>query len=333
MVSTLRDGSYVDPSLGRIRLARWAEQYLERSDRLRPATRAAYAGALRRQILPTLGQRPLASIRPLDVQEWAERLRAAGYSSGTIHLAYRVLRLVLEAARKDGRIGSNPAQNLRLKTSDRDSHQMRILEPPEIEILADAVESIEPRFRALIPFLAYTGLRIGEASALRTTNLNLAEREIVVTEGLSEGQVGPTKTGRRRVVSVPKLVVSELEHHLERFPPGRSRIVFASPQGGYLNRHNFYNRVWYPALRVAGLKGLRVHDLRHTAVSLAIRAGAGPREAMDFAGHSSIAVTMNVYGHLFPGQGLALADRLDDLAKTWRVAEQADAVRRAKKGL
>jgi hypothetical protein len=54
---------------------------------------------------------------------------------------------------------------------------------------------------------------------------------------------------------------------------------------------------------------------------------------MDFAGHSSIAVTMNVYGHLFPGQGLALADRLDDLAKTWRVAEQADAVRRAKKGL
>jgi integrase len=323
MVSTQREGSYVDPSLGRIPLARWADQYLERSDRLRPATKAAYAGALRRQILPTLGHRPLASMRPLDVQEWADRLRADGYSSGTIHLAYRVLRVVLEAARTDGRIASNPAQNLRLKTTDRDSQEMRILEPPEIQTLAETVESIEPRFRALIPFLAYTGLRIGEASALRTTNLNLAKREVVVTEGLSEGQVGPTKTGRRRVVSLPKLVVAELERHLERFLPTETGIVFASPQGGYLNRHNFYNRVWYPALKRAGLEGVRVHDLRHTAVSLAIRAGASPREAMDFAGHSSIAVTMNVYGHLFPGQGLSLADRLDELAKTWRVAEQA----------
>jgi integrase len=323
MLSTQRDGSYVDPSLGRITLAKWAEQYLERSDRLRPATKAAYGGALRRQILPGLGHRPLATIRPLDVQEWADKLRTAGYSSGTIHLAYRVLRAVLEGARKDGRIASNPAQNLRLKTTDRDSQEMRILEPPEIQTLADAVQSIEPRFRALIPFLAYTGLRIGEASALRTTNLNLAKREVVVAEGLSEGQLGPTKTGRSRVVSLPRLVVSELKRHLESFPPTEAGIVFASPQGGYLNRHNFYNRVWYPALKRAGLQGVRVHDLRHTAVSLAIRAGASPREAMDFAGHSSIAVTMNVYGHLFPGQGLSLADRLDELAQTWPAAKQA----------
>jgi integrase len=268
----------------------------------------------------------VASIRPLDVQKWADGLRAAGYSSGTIHLAYRVFRAVLEAARKDGRIGTNPAQNLRLKVTDGDSQEMRILEPPEIQTLAEAVESIEPRFRALIPLLAYTGLRIGEASALRTPNLNLAKREVVVTEGLSEGQVGPTRTGRGRVVSLPKLVVSELEHHLERFPPTEAGIVFSSPQGGYLNRHNFYNRVWYPSLKRAGLDGVRVHDLRHTAVSLAIRAGASPREAMDFAGHSSIAVTMNVYGHLFPGQGLSLADRLDELAQTWPQRGQASNV-------
>jgi len=323
IVSTQRNGSYVDPSLGQISLATWAGQYLESSDRLRLATKAAYSGALRRQILPTLGHRPVATIRPHDVQEWADKLRRAGYSSGTIHLAYRVLRAVLEAARKDGRIASNPAQNLRLKITDRDNQEMRILEPPEIQTLADAVESIEPRFRALIPFLAYTGLRIGEASALRTVNLNLAKREVTVTEGLSEGQLGRTKMGSSRVVSLPKLVVSELERHLERFPPTKAGIVFASPQGGHLNRHNFYNRVWYPALKRAGLEGVRVHDLRHTAVSLAIRAGATPREAMDFAGHSSIAVTMNVYGHLFPGQGLSLADRLDELAQTWPAPEQA----------
>jgi integrase len=321
MLSSQREGTYVDPLEGKVRLEKWWPQYLERANHLRPATRAAYEGAMRRQILPHLGRKPLASIRPTDLEHWAQKLRKAGYSSGTIHLAYRVLRAVLEAARKAGKIGTNPAHNLRLKVSDRDGHQMRILEPPEILALADAIEAIEPRYRALIPFLAYTGARIGEASALSMANLNLAKREVRVTEGISEGQVGPTKTGHKRVVSLPRLVVAELERHLERFPP-QNGLVFGTAQGHYLNRHNFYNRVWYPALKAAGLEGVRVHDLRHTAVSLAIKAGASPREAMDFAGHSSIAVTMNVYSHLFPGQGLDLADRLDQLAQSWPTAGQ-----------
>jgi integrase len=199
--------------------------------------------------------------------------------------------------------------------------------PPEIWRLAETVGSIEPRYRALIPFMAYTGLRMGEASALRLANLNLAHREVRVTESVSvvngHTHVGPTKTRRGRVVSLPRMVVTELERHVADFPPSPKGLVFGSPHGDYLNRHNFYNRVWYPALRASGLEGVRVHDLRHTAVSLAIRAGASPREAMDFAGHSSIAVTMNVYGHLFPGQGLSLADRLDELAQSWPRAEQA----------
>jgi integrase len=176
-------------------------------------------------------------------------------------------------------------------------------------------------------FLAYTGLRIGEAAALKMENLDLVGRSVRVLEAVSvvggKVYVGPTKAGHGRVISLMKLVVAELDRHLEQFPP-QGGLVFGTREGSYLNRHNFYNRVWYPALRRAGLGNPqpRVHDLRHTAVSLAIKTGASPREVMDFASHSSIAVTMNVYGHLFPGQGLALADRLDQLAQSWPLAEQ-----------
>jgi integrase len=102
--------------------------------------------------------------------------------------------------------------------------------------------------------------------------------------------------------------------HLEQFAP-KDGVVFGGPKGGFLNRHNFYNRVWRPALELADLEDPqpRVHDLRHTAVSLGIKAGAHPKEIQARAGHSSIRITMDRYGHLFPGQDEALAERLDTL--------------------
>jgi integrase len=174
----------------------------------------------------------------------------------------------------------------------------------------------------LVYFLAYTGLRIGEAAALRVDNLDLLRREVRVVESVSivngRAHVGPTKTGANRVVTLPRLVVIELERHLAAYPPARG-LVFGGPRGSYLNRHNFYNRVWVPARAGAGLPDPqpRVHNLRHTAVSLAIKTGAHAREIQARAGHSSKAITMNTYGHLFPGADLELADRLDQLASSW----------------
>jgi integrase len=83
---------------------------------------------------------------------------------------------------------------------------------------------------------------------------------------------------------------------------------------------NFRNRFWYPALRRSNLGELRIHDLRHTAVSLWIAAGATPKEVQTWAGHASITTTYDRYGHLFPGtekrvmhaleQGLSLVHEL-----------------------
>ena len=124
--------------------------------------------------------------------------------------------------------------------------------------------------------------------------------------------VGATKTGHNRVVTLTGSVADDLIAHLKEYPP-RGGLVFPAPGGGHLNRHNFSNRVWYPALKLAGLDDPqpRVHDLRHTAVSLAIATGANVKQIQARAGHSSIKVTLDVYGHLLPGDDEAVADALD----------------------
>jgi integrase len=75
----------------------------------------------------------------------------------------------------------------------------------------------------------------------------------------------------------------------------------------------FRARIWRPATRTAGLDGLRIHDLRHTAVALWIAAGANPKEVAARDGHTSVSFTLDRYGHLYPESDAALRDRLDAL--------------------
>jgi integrase len=86
--------------------------------------------------------------------------------------------------------------------------------------------------------------------------------------------------------------------------PGRpTDYVFHAPAGGPLRINGFRYRVWRTAVMAAGLTGLRIHDLRHTAVALWIAAGASPKEVAARAGHTSVSFVLDRYGHLFPGSG------------------------------
>jgi len=103
--------------------------------------------------------------------------------------------------------------------------------------------------------------------------------------------------------------------------------VFTAPQGGPLRVTGFRARVWRPATRAAGLDGLRIHDLRHTAVALWIAVGANPKEVAARAGHSSVSFTLDRYGHLYPEADSALRDRLDALYGAVQPAPEGTVVR------
>jgi integrase len=184
--------------------------------------------------------------------------------------------------------------------------------------VADAVPR---RYRALVYLLAYGGLRIGEAAALKVERLNLVGARVEVVEAYSEvgGKLylGETKSEATRSVTLPATVRYELASHLEEFPPEPSGLVFTSSRRRPVSRSTFRQRVGLPAVKSAPLAAPRprVHDLRHTSVALAIAAGAHPKAIQARAGHSSIIVTMNTFGHLFPGQDEALAERVDAMAR------------------
>jgi integrase len=189
---------------------------------------------------------------------------------------------------------------------------MRFLTPGEIARLADA---IRPPYRALVLVGAYGGLRIGELAGLRRERVDLLRGTVEVAEIMTEVagklQIGPPKTrASRRMIGLPRAVVHVLAEHLG--PGGRpADFVFTGPQGGPLRIAGFRYRIWRAATTAAGLEGLRIHDLRHTAVALWIAAGASPKEVAVRAGHSSVSFTLDRYGHLYPESDTALRDRLD----------------------
>jgi integrase len=238
---------------------------------------------------------------------------------GTIRNAYRVLSRVLAEAVRSRLIATNPAIDVDLPRSRK--QEMRFLTPQELRSLANTIES---RFRALIVTAGFTGLRWGELAALRAQHLDLLHGAIDVREAVSEVgghlvEVG-TKTYEQRTVPLPRFLCAELTEHLGSFasPAG---LVFTSLQGNGLRRNNFYRRHFKPALRRAGLDpAVRLHDLRHTAASIAINQGASVVLVQRMMGHASATVTLDTYTHLFESREQHLRDNLD---QAWLEAQSS----------
>ena len=123
---------------------------------------------------------------------------------------------------------------------------------------------------------------------------------------------GPTKTHQARTVTLPRFLRTMLNRHLQGVSADPGALVFTAPGGGPLRLTNFRRRVWVPALRAAKLsERVRIHDLRHTCASLLIAQGEHPKAIQEHLGHSSIQVSIDRYGHLFPDQQEHLAEALE----------------------
>jgi integrase len=304
-------GQWVDPKQGRTTVGELAERWYATTVTLKAKTREDYRSLLNNHVLPAFGGRAVASLDTLAVRGWLAGLVSGGLSPSRAKHAYYVLFAVLEAAIQAGALVRNPAAGVRVPRSH--SREMHFLSAAEVERLAEA---IVPPYGVLVRFAAYTGLRSGEIAALRVKRLDLLRGTVRVVEAASEvgGRLitGPTKTHAERTVRLPRFLRDELAAYLASRPRDRDAFVFTAPRGGQLRHHNFYRRLFCPALARAGLaEQIRFHDLRHTCASLLIAQGAHPKAIQAHLGHSSIQVTMDRYGHLFPDALEHLADRLD----------------------
>ena len=300
-------GEWLDPALARVPVREWAGQWLAGQSQLKASTRERYEGLLRRHVLPRWGSVPLASITHADVVGWIAELTASGLSASTVRHAHRVFAMLLGLAVRDGRLSRNPAERVPLPRVRRADKQF--LDHDQVAELAEAAGP----YRLVVLVLAYCGLRFGELAALRVRRVDLLRRRLEVAESVTEvaGRVvfGTPKTHQRRWVPLPRSLAAELGAELAG--KGPDDLVFTSPEGGPLRVNNFRTRYFDRAAARAGLPRLTPHELRHTAASLAVSAGANVKAVQRLLGHASAYMTLDVYSGLFDDDLEAVADLLD----------------------
>ncbi|KJL45799.1 tyrosine-type recombinase/integrase [Microbacterium trichothecenolyticum] len=209
-----------------------------------------------------------------------------------------MLASVLDIAVKDRRIPHNPARGVdNLPRKHRKAH--RYLSHEEIERLATA----SGEYSTLVYLASYTGLRWGELTALRVRDVDALRRRLAVNQNAvrvgADIHVGSPKTHELRSVPYPEF----LELPIAKMCEGKTRDGLLFGDGAdYLGRprSSGASRSWFmTALDTAGLERMTVHDLRHTAASLAISSGANVKAVQRMLGHASAAMTLDVYADLF----------------------------------
>lgn len=295
-------GQYLDPRLGKKTFGEWAEEWLSaRETEIKPKTLIGYQGLLRVHILPAFGGTPMARIRPLDIQRFLARMVELNLSRSRIRQARQLMSMILSAAVDNGYIPRNPVPRDKLKGKEprRDQHPLTF---EQVHAVANAVPD---RYRALIYVLAYGGLRWGEAAALRRSRCNLLRNRLEIQESVSEvaGHLhyGSPKTKQSRTVVIPEPVKEVLAAHLAEYVPNDAdALVFTTETGTHVWITSFRKGVWWPALDAAGIsRVVTIKDLRHTCASLMHAAGRSAKEVKEQLGHSTIAMTLDTYTHLF----------------------------------
>jgi integrase len=294
-----RRGAYVAPAAGRVKLGEYAQAWLDAKHKLKPSTRARYQVVLD-TALAKYADVALGDISRRFVREWVADL-SVDLAPASVHKTIGVLRQVLAMAVDDNRLVLNPVDGVELP-SVMDTEQ-RFLTLEELHTLAN----VSGAYRPLVYVLGTCGLRFGEAAELRWRDVDLDNLRVRISRSVTlvdnRFVVGSPKGGKGRTVSLPAFVGELLK------PRDPDALVFPDSAGGYMRGTNVRRRWWAQAVAAAELfprtvgesvvYDFKLHELRHTAASLAIQAGANIKALQNMLGHESAGLTLDRYGHLY----------------------------------
>ncbi|MFC5791991.1 site-specific integrase [Agromyces tardus] len=303
-------GEFIDANAARATIGQLGAEWLATQTHLKPSSLRPVEIAWRVHVEPVWGDRGIGSVRHSEVQAWVSKL-GTRKSATTVLRAYGVLAGILDVAVKDRRLASNPARGVNLP---RKGKRARVyLTHDQVERLAAA----SGEHATIVHTLAYTGLRWGEVTALRVRHVDALRQRLQVAENAvavgREIHVGTPKSHEERSVPFPPFLAEPIARACEG--KERDELVFAGPYGEHLRRPNTSENTtsWFlRALTAAGLERMTIHDLRHTAASLAISAGANVKAVQRMLGHASAAMTLDVYADLFDDDLTAVSTALDE---------------------
>lgn len=274
------------------------------------------------RLRPHIGHFKLDALRHEHIQQaYAELLK--GLSPVSVNRVHRSLKTALRHAARIGLLGNNPIERVTPPRLPR--KEMRPLTPDEVETFL--AHTADDPLHALWVLLVTTGMRIGEATALTWSDVDLdagilqVRRTVkrVKGEGLTIGDV-KTPHSRRQIIlasgATQALRRHQEQQELAREVAGKAwvehRLVFCTATGRPVDAGSV-SHAKDRALAAAGLPRVRTHDLRHTAATYLLSQGVHPKVVQDLLGHSSITLTMNTYSHVLPSLHREVAGHMDRL--------------------
>lgn len=333
----INTGRYVDPEQGKKSFREHAEAW-RLAQPSRPNTASRHKSNLERHVYPAFGERPIAAIRATEVQAFATKL-GRELKPGSVRTVLSVVRAIFAAAAKDGTIGRNPCEGLRLPVKPTGAILPLTIE--QVDTLADCMPE---RHRGLVVVTAGLGLRQGEVFGLKKADVDQARQEISVARQVQPAAGGgwvecdPKNEFSRRTIPLPKAVQAELVRHARRCPPAPGGWLFSTADGDPLHRSVVNPTIWVRARETAAqrfraraeqlaegderdellrradqLAECGMHDLRHFYASVLIGAGLNPKIVAARLGHGDPSMTLRVYTHLWPADDDRTRQAVDDI--------------------
>jgi len=329
LLVSLEQGIYVKPS--RLTVAQFLEEWLRDyvATNTAPRTAERYEQIVRTRLIPALGSLPLLGLRPHHIQKFysqdlesGRRDGKGGLSALTVHHHHRVLYEALRHGVKHGILIRNVAEAV---DAPRPEHKKpAILTASDVQLILDACKETA----YYVPFftLAYTGLRRSELLGLRWGDVDLEKSTLSVVQALHQLRGGKyilrepkTKLSRRQIALSPSLAIVLWEHQLKQkdarkllgkpLEPGD--LVFSHPDGRPI-RPDSVTRAFHEIAASVGLRGVRLHDLRHAHATILLQQRVNPKIVQERLGHSSVSTTLNIYSHVLPGLQDAAARQFDE---------------------
>lgn len=264
----------------------------------KPSAVAGYRRDLLGRVLPAFGARHLREVTLPDVQRWADTLAADGLAPSSVRNVVTAMRSLYAWALPRGHATANPTRGIRLPTGEQ--ARDRIASRSEA---AQLVAALPPRDQAALGLALYAGLRLGELLALEWSAVDLDAGTIRVVRAWdpqAQLYVEPkSRAGHRTVPIAGRLRVLLDDHRV--LTDHRNGLLFRGRDGVRPPVPNALRGRMRTAWADAQLTPLGLHEARHTYASMMIAAGCNPKTLSTFMGHASIVITLDRYGHLFPG--------------------------------
>jgi integrase len=318
---TLGDLRVIEDSPTMPTVEEYAKQWLSyvRSVR-RETTAERYEETLRRHVLPVFKARTLDRIKRAEIRDFLVDQLGKGYAKTTVKLVRDIFSGLFAHAVEEELIAINPVSGSTKRISlEKDTDNVDVLTTEESALLLETCEASYSDFHPFFLCGLRTGMRLGEILAVKWSDIDWNSHFIVVQRSYRRGKLGLPKSGKARRVDMSDQLEATLKVLLQKkrkeaLATGKGQVgefVFCKADGE-LFEQNFIRRIFKRALKKAGLREIRIHDLRHTYASLLLSQGVSPVYVKEQMGHHSISITVDIYGRWITSGDRTAVNRLDE---------------------